>query len=177
MVDLKALKRILVPTDFSDPSEEALKTAIAFGQAFGATLDLVHVAVEVAYPLPPPIDLASLPIDIGPALERAAEGLAVEEARVREAGVACESATLVGRADQEIVERARATAADLIIMGTHGRSGLLMHGDSKEHPGSASHGCVILPRSVREEVWQSGDRDLEVVAEVPQTRETGSKAK
>lgn len=50
---------------------------------------------------------------------------------------------------------------------THGRSGFLMHGDSKEHPGSASHGCVILPRSVREEVWQSGDRDLEVVAEIP----------
>jgi nucleotide-binding universal stress UspA family protein len=124
IVDLKALKRILVPTDFSDPSEEALKTAIAFGQTFGATLDLVHVAVEVAYPLPPPIDLASLPIDIGPALERAAEGLAAEEARVREAGVACESATLVGRADLELVERARATAADLIIMGTHGRSGL-----------------------------------------------------
>lgn len=123
-MDLTALKRILVPTDFSDPSEEALKAAIAFGRMFGATLDLVHVAVEVAYPLPPPIDLASLPIDIGPALERAAKGLAVEEARVREAGVACESATLVGSADREIVERARTTAADLIIMGTHGRSGL-----------------------------------------------------
>ncbi len=50
---------------------------------------------------------------------------------------------------------------------THGRSGFLMHGDSKEHPGCASHGCVILSRSVREEVWQSGDRDLEVVAEIP----------
>jgi universal stress protein A len=43
---------------------------------------------------------------------------------VRAAGVSCESATLVGRADQEIVERARATSADLIVMGTHGRSGL-----------------------------------------------------
>ena len=50
---------------------------------------------------------------------------------------------------------------------THGRSGFLMHGDSKEHPGSASHGCVILPRAVREAVWQSGDRDLQVVAEIP----------
>jgi universal stress protein A len=123
-VDLTSLKRILVPTDFSDPSEEALKTAMAFGQTFGALLDLVHVAVEATYPLPPPIDVASLPLDIGPALERAAEGLAVEEARVRAAGIRCESATLVGRADQEIVERARTTAADLIIMGTHGRSGL-----------------------------------------------------
>jgi universal stress protein A len=123
-MDLSALKRILVPTDFSDPSEGALKTAMAFGRMFGATLDLVHVAVEVAYPLPPPIDLASLPIDIGPALDRAAEGLAAEEARVRQAGIACESTTLVGRADQEIVERARATGANLIIMGTHGRSGI-----------------------------------------------------
>lgn len=50
---------------------------------------------------------------------------------------------------------------------THGRSGFLMHGDSKAHPGTASHGCIILPRPTREQVWQSGDRDLEVVAEIP----------
>ena len=49
---------------------------------------------------------------------------------------------------------------------TFGRSGFLMHGDSKEHPGCASHGCVILPRSVREQVWDSGDRELEVLAEI-----------
>ena len=50
---------------------------------------------------------------------------------------------------------------------TFDRSEFRMHGDSKEHPGSASHGCVILPRAVREAVWKSGDRDLEVVAEIP----------
>lgn len=50
---------------------------------------------------------------------------------------------------------------------THGRVGFLMHGDSKAHPGTASHGCIILPLAVREQVWQSGDRDLEVVAEIP----------
>jgi len=58
---------------------------------------------------------------------------------------------------------------------THGRSGFLMHGDSKEHPGSASHGCVILSRPVREEVWNSGDRELEVVAEIPAPHTSGSK--
>ena len=42
-----------------------------------------------------------------------------------------------------------------------------MHGDSKEHPGCASHRCVILPRTVREQVWNSGDRELEVIAEIP----------
>jgi len=50
---------------------------------------------------------------------------------------------------------------------TFGRSGFLMHGDSKESPGCASQGCVVLPRLVREEVWQSGDRNLEVVADTP----------
>ena len=54
---------------------------------------------------------------------------------------------------------------------THGRSGFLMHGDSKEHPGTASHGCIVLPRAVREEVWKSGDRDLQVVGEI---REPGT---
>jgi len=50
---------------------------------------------------------------------------------------------------------------------TFGRSGFLMHGDSKSAPGTASHGCVIMPRTVREQVWDSGDRDLQVVAELP----------
>ena len=51
---------------------------------------------------------------------------------------------------------------------THARSGFLMHGDSKTNPGTASHGCIIMPRGIREQVWQSGDRQLEVVAEIPE---------
>ena len=46
---------------------------------------------------------------------------------------------------------------------TFGRSGFLMHGDSIELPGCASHGCIIMARVVREQVWNSGDRDLQVV--------------
>jgi Protein of unknown function (DUF2778) len=53
---------------------------------------------------------------------------------------------------------------------TFGRSGFLMHGDSIESPGCASHGCVIMPRAIREKVWTSGDRDFEVVAELPLQR-------
>lgn len=47
---------------------------------------------------------------------------------------------------------------------TCGRSAFRIHGDSLAHPGEASHGCIILPRKVREAVWASGDRDLVVVA-------------
>jgi len=148
-MDPKSIKRILVPTDFSDPSQEALSTAMAFAERFGATVDLVHVAVEATYPMPPPLDVATLPIDIGGSLERAARGLAAEEARVREAGLACETATLVGRADREIVARARSTGADLIVMGTHGRSGLahvLLGSNAERVVQHAPCPVLIVPR-------------------------------
>jgi len=44
-----------------------------------------------------------------------------------------------------------------------GRSGFLIHGDSTREPGTASEGCIIAPRMVRERIWNSGDRELEVV--------------
>lgn len=44
-----------------------------------------------------------------------------------------------------------------------GRGDFRMHGDSKDKPGTASHGCIIQSRTVREQVWSSGDRLLEVV--------------
>ena len=45
-----------------------------------------------------------------------------------------------------------------------GRDGFLIHGDSIEHPGSASHGCIILPRAIREAIAKSDDDTLHVVA-------------
>lgn len=44
----------------------------------------------------------------------------------------------------------------------YGRSGFLIHGDSVKHPGTASKGCIIAPRAVRETINHLGD-DLEVV--------------
>ena len=44
-----------------------------------------------------------------------------------------------------------------------GRSAFLIHGDSVSKPGTASRGCIILPRKVREQIWASGDRELEVI--------------
>jgi hypothetical protein len=46
----------------------------------------------------------------------------------------------------------------------NGRSGFLMHGDSVAHPGSASEGCIIMPLKIRQQVWTSGDSELQVVA-------------
>lgn len=44
------------------------------------------------------------------------------------------------------------------------RAGFLIHGDSVIHPGTASQGCIIIDRVHREQVWNSNDHLLEVVA-------------
>ena len=46
---------------------------------------------------------------------------------------------------------------------TFGRSAFRIHGDSVRNPGTASHGCIILPRAIREKIWKSQDRLLKVV--------------
>ena len=123
-MDLRSVKRILVPTDFSDPSAEALASAMELAKGANAIVDLVHVAVEASFAMPPPIDVATIPIDMSKVMERVTDGLRAEEKRLQEAGLRCETAMLIGRPDAEIVARATATGADLIVMGTHGRSGL-----------------------------------------------------
>lgn len=47
---------------------------------------------------------------------------------------------------------------------TCGRGDFRIHGDSIEHPGDASHGCIILPPQVRIAIWNSGDHELQVIA-------------
>jgi hypothetical protein len=47
-----------------------------------------------------------------------------------------------------------------------GRSEFLIHGDSLEHPGAASEGCIILPKFARERIWESGDHRLKVVRQI-----------
>jgi len=46
---------------------------------------------------------------------------------------------------------------------TFGRSAFRIHGDSVKFPGTASHGCIILPRRDREKIIESGDKSLMVV--------------
>lgn len=44
----------------------------------------------------------------------------------------------------------------------YGRNSFFMHGDSSEHPGMASHGCIVMPRNVREAFWNSGIHRIQV---------------
>jgi nucleotide-binding universal stress UspA family protein len=122
-VDSRTIKKILVATDFSESSAQARTTAIGFAQVFKASIEIVHVYVEPVYVLPPPVDLAIFPFDVANVLAKVQESLAAERERVQAAGVPCETVALSGKAAPEIVAHAKATGADLIVMGRHGRSG------------------------------------------------------
>lgn len=45
-----------------------------------------------------------------------------------------------------------------------GRSSFRIHGAAKTHPELSSEGCIIMPRPIRETIWNSGDRTIEVIA-------------
>lgn len=51
---------------------------------------------------------------------------------------------------------------DPIGHNARGRTLFRIHGDSTTHPGSASEGCIVLPRKIREKIAVSGDASLTV---------------
>src|SRR5258708_25705381 len=106
-MDPRTVKKILVPTDFSEPSAQALQTAIDFAKVFGASIELVHVFVEPAYVLPPPVEMATFPFDMTEILTRLEISLEAQRDRIRQAGVAVEMKTLSGRAPPRIVAPAK----------------------------------------------------------------------
>jgi universal stress protein A len=120
------VKRILIPVDFSKPSLAALDYAITFGQPLGAELVLLHV-VEPFY-FSGVNGMYGVGFDTGAVsaeLERAAHRqLARLTARLRSRHVPARSLVEIGPAWQVIVQTATKLSADMIIMATHGRTGL-----------------------------------------------------
>ena len=121
---LEKVDQILVPTDFSESSELALRAAIQLGRKFGAAVEVLHVDTEATVMVPPPGDLIAVPIDIAELMEKSVERLNEIAEHVRRTGLVCTTATEVGTTHTEIVDHAQRIGADLIVMGTHGRHGL-----------------------------------------------------
>lgn len=116
------LDRILCPTDFSEFSTAAVAYAAALAATYGAALKLLHVAT----PFPIVAPYSNLPgntrvYDVH--RDQAAEGLAAEAARLRGEGVSVDTELREGHVVREVLAAADAFAADLIVLGTHGREG------------------------------------------------------
>jgi nucleotide-binding universal stress UspA family protein len=119
------VKRVVVATDFSDGAERALTVAIRFAKLLGATVDLVHVypmaAASVLSPIPGVVPMPPPPPDVTDEIERRLDALGTQ---VKAAGVDWLTTKLEGRAADQIVAYANRASADLIVMGTHGRTGI-----------------------------------------------------
>jgi len=120
------LKHILVATDFGEASDAALSYGRAFARNFGCTLHVVHVADELAsHVMPPalaPINLGDLQADMEQDAWRQVDALlSAEDLRDLHAQAAVVTSSTPAQAILAYAERAQ---VDLIIMGTHGRTGL-----------------------------------------------------
>ena len=114
-----SVKTILVPLDFSDESRKALAYAAPFARQFGAEIVLLHVVEPVATP-----DFAkSFPLALdNEKLMNAARDQLDHISRLE--GVRGKTLVRYGRSFQEIAGAARGLKADLIILSTHGYTGL-----------------------------------------------------
>ncbi len=120
------LKRILVPTDFSEPAQEALKTAIEIAEHFSAQLLLVHVVPPVPVPYQPLVSPAPA-FDITAYLEEltkiSKETLQKHADKQVPQGIERTLSVSAGDPSSEILNLSQELEPDLIVIATHGRGG------------------------------------------------------
>jgi nucleotide-binding universal stress UspA family protein len=117
-------KRICCPIDFSQPSQDAARVAARLSHRFGSELQLLHVFQLPLYSF---MDAAvSMPIRmVNELLERVDSFLAHWSKEAEQLGAPkVLSAKVDGMPHVEIVKFARETHCDLIVMGTHGHTGV-----------------------------------------------------
>ena len=119
-----ALKRILVPTDFSEASEAAMKYGRALAEAFNASLDVLHVMEDpfVYAPtsegyMPPPSFYEEMETATRDRLSKILTDAEREKLRAR-------LVTKKGSPFVEVIRYAKENGVDLIVMGTHGRGAI-----------------------------------------------------
>lgn len=113
------LKKILVPVDFSKASKKALQYANSFAGQFGAELTLLHV-IQPAVTAPA---FDTLPQELAETTEDAERSLADFRSTVDD-GILTKCLIRKGSPHMEIIDLAKELEVDLVVLSTHGRTGL-----------------------------------------------------
>lgn len=155
----EAPHRILVPVDFSKRSEEALDRAVQLAREGGAELVLLHV-VEIPY-LPGIYGMVAEEdyADASTIEERAEARLRTFASRAERLGIQTTVLAGSGRPAEYIVDFARESMADLIVMGSHGLTGLdrFLMGSVTERVLRTAHCPVLVVKGRRRRSGASGD--------------------
>jgi len=152
------LTRILCPTDYSPTSDNAVRYAVEFARKVGAHVRFVHIMSPGAVPEKPvitPEESAVSVLPAAPAAQPEEDGDALPDIfsqvlmAEKKKGLNADFRVLKGEAPKVIAEQAHSWGADLIIMGSHGRTGLQR----------------IMMGSVAEEVFRCSDIPVLLVKE------------
>jgi len=120
------IKNILCPTDFSDPSYDALKASDELAAHFGATLHIINVVPLVPI-VEAPIGVESASFNVA-SYQQELEGQAqkslknLAEQKISR-GVTAVTEVLIGNAAGEVIRYAGEKGVDMIVIATHGLSG------------------------------------------------------
>jgi nucleotide-binding universal stress UspA family protein len=122
---MKRVRRILHATDFSSASKRALEMAVDLAKQNRAALLLVHVLVpHITYP-PDTYEDPEIYLELEKTTRRQAQtSLAALVNKVQKAKVKTTGLLLKGIAHDQIVRAAKNRRADMVVIGTHGRTGL-----------------------------------------------------
>jgi nucleotide-binding universal stress UspA family protein len=126
-MEAKLFKRIGFCTDFSENADQAFAVAIDLAGRFGAELEIIHVMVS--FSLSPPVHATYMPIEYDPKfideVTQAARN-SIEEKYVAQipGSVPHHVNLLSGYASTEIIRVVAEKGIDLLVMGSHGLTGL-----------------------------------------------------
>jgi universal stress protein A len=162
------LTKILVATDFGEPSAAALRYGVELARRFQAQLHVLHVVDDLAaHPyatLPGAVDPGPLQTQLEEAARTQLAALLSEPDRLAvQAQLTTMTSASVALA---ILNYARDEQIDLIIVGTHGRHGLarVLLGSVARHVSSSAE-CPVLTVRVRERDFVQPDADQNVTDE------------
>jgi nucleotide-binding universal stress UspA family protein len=126
---MPSFKTILHATDFSPSASEALQIASSLARQHGAKLIVLHVAQR------PVTNVAGMPVPPPPVIDRTGLKAQLDAQATGMKNIAVEARLVEGEPASTIVDLARETASDIIVIGSHGRTGLsrLLMGSIAEH--------------------------------------------
>ena len=130
---MELIKRIMVPIDFSDYSKRALKYAVDFAKQFNSKMFLIYVVEPIIYPADFSMGQVAIPSADLDMQSRASEEL-MNLAKTIGSGLHVETIIKTGKPFIEIIDTAKEKDVDLIIMATHGHTGVehLLFGSTAE---------------------------------------------
>ena len=151
------LKKILVPVDFSEPSRRAVLLACDIAQRYGAEVTLLNVYQVPGFVYPDGF-MAAGPETMRDLMAKTQEALDTLKASALRAGATrIVTKATEGTPHVEVLGEAKAGEFDLIVMGTHGRTGF-MHafmGSVAENVVRRSECPVLTVRAPKEDVKQA----------------------